>query len=173
MAETLSSWVETQEGRRAEAQLRKVENAKLVATFAAGVSATLVTTGLQVGPTWGADALAIVALAVCIVQTGRVFASAVFEEVDFQSAITDAARLRENDHASVASSAESGSDDAPGRLVGDLLGALRRRRSEAISRNDLIVLAVEKSMKYAVAWAIVAGVMAAGGLLVPSFGPTL
>jgi len=66
---TSDVWLEANADRSLARQRAKVDTAKLVVTFAAGVSATMVATGLQVGPITLFDRLGASMLGACILAT--------------------------------------------------------------------------------------------------------
>lgn len=78
MAQTPAEWLEGQADRAFARQRAQVDTAKLLATFAAGVAATLVATALQVGEPRKLDAIASWLLAasvmavVCIILLDRI-----------------------------------------------------------------------------------------------------
>src|SRR4051812_27706898 len=73
MVATPDEWLEEQTGRIAARQRARADNLKLIATFAAGIAATLVASALQTGqtPSWH-DRAASVGLTVTVVLTALV-----------------------------------------------------------------------------------------------------
>ncbi|MBQ1010830.1 hypothetical protein KBX53_07690 [Micromonospora sp. M51] len=65
MAQTSAEWLEGQADRASARQRAQVDTAKLLATFAAGVAATLVATALQVGTPEKLDEIATWSLGAC------------------------------------------------------------------------------------------------------------
>jgi hypothetical protein len=136
----VSGWLEQQADRAASRQRSQVDTAKLLATFATGLAATLVATALQVpGSDWWEKS------AVIILGVASLLSISVL--------IAD--RISEVDHAALLSQAHTQQWTAE-----ELLGELRTAQIEAVSGNEGTVSLLRWLSGSSLVAAVAAGVCA-------------
>jgi hypothetical protein len=145
MGQTPAEWLENQADRSFARQRAEVDTAKLLATFAAGVAATLVATSLQVGEPSGLDLTGTIFLAAAVLAVVCVIALDRIAEAD-QGKILELSQINKWTQAQV-------------------LRELRKSTVVAAYSNAEVVLSVRRALIVQVILSCVAGTIACVSLL--------
>jgi hypothetical protein len=141
----LQDWLDKDLEAAAARQRSRVDTAKLLATFIAGIAATLVATALQVGTPNTLDMMSAYFLAASVVAAIFVVISDRITEADSDLLLRIAQQEKWSDQ--------------------ELVGKLRRASMIAAENNKGVVAQVQSALSVQVALSIITGVIAAVSLL--------
>jgi uncharacterized membrane protein YhfC len=153
LAQDYYEWLEQNADRLLAGQKAEADTAKLLATFTAGVAATLVATALQVGtPANSADRWAVSLLALSI-------AAALF--------VVFSDRVQSPDHSKVL---QNRALSKPEWTDEQTLNELRKEQLATVGFNRWVLLVIRLMLAIQVLLAVTAGAFASASLLSPSGG---